>query len=197
MTMDDYQNAWRGQNMPSGDPGGLAMRMRSEEKRRRVLMTFMSVNTALAFGVTGYVLLFRRPLNMAEVFPAFAAQSALAVGLAVLVRKHRARRKVLEATAMSVVEAARSCLRATESEMRDSRLLAGVAGVAVLLLGLAVYQLRLSGKMDERAVAGFAGMLATVLIANGAARWWKHTRTLAPRRAGLLTILRDLGDEAR
>jgi len=195
MSFDEYQDAWQaaGAGAPvQSEVDGLIGGMKRAERKRRTLLGICASHTVVVFGLAVWVLLFRRPLVWNEVLPVLVAQVLLAIGLAKLIGRHRARRKALEAAGKAVREATQAALDNVRGEIRDTRLLLTLVTVSLPLIALAVSQLIASGKMRTQDAWGFALVCTIVVGGIAASQWRKYAHTLAPRRKRLEEILDSL-----
>lgn len=199
MSLEEYQSAWSTGGAGKPLPGELDALIRSltrNERRHRILLGICSFNTAGALLFAAWYVTSGRTIAWNEALPAFALQVFLAFALAVLIRRRGQRQRALEMSGRSVLDAARAGLSHVRSEIRDIRLLALAAAVAVPALAFVVSQLMDSGKMNGQAAWGFAGMCLTVIGLNAAYQGLRYRRTLAPRRERLERIAAALGETA-
>lgn len=199
MSLEDYQSAWG-----AGDAGKLVQQeldvliesLTRRERRRRILLGFCGFNTVAAFVFEAWYVTSGRTIAWNEVLLLLVLQIFLAFGLAVLIRRRGQRQRALEMSGRSVLDAAQTGLSNIRSEIRDIRLLALAAGVAVPVLTFVVSQLMGSGKMNGQAAWSF-GLVCLVMIgANAAYQALHYRRTLAPRRERLEQIVSSLGEAA-
>lgn len=199
MSIEEYQTAW-GASSPrrplQEELDSLIGRLNKSERRRRIVLGVCAFNTAAVFVLVLSFVFSGRPIAWNEAAPAFGLQIFLAFALAVLIRRRGQRQRTLEMSGRSVLDAARTGLSHVRSEIRDIRLLALAAVVAVPALAFVVSQLMGSGKMNGQAAWSFALVCLTVLGANAAYQTLRYRRTLAPRRARLEQIVASLGEAA-
>ncbi len=198
MNLEEYRSAWLA-NRPDApvraDLDSVISGMVRQEGRSRILLGLCAFNAVIAVLFTGYVLLFRKPEPWNEVVPAVGLQVLVAVVGVTLFRRQGARRRTLLSRTSSLREAAEMGLQNVIGQIRDMRLLLGLMSAVVPLLGISVYQLLGSGKMNARAAWSFVLLCALVLAVNGVVQWWKYRRKLVPQRRRFEQILGSLKEE--
>jgi hypothetical protein len=199
MSFEEYKSAWgaSGDGKPlQGELDRLMQSLTRSERRHRLLLGFCAFSTASAFIFDAWYVLSGRTIAWNELLPVFTLQVFLAYALAVLIRRRGQRQKTLETSGRSVLDAAHIGLNHVRSEIRDIRLLALAAFVAVTALAFAVSQLMGSGKMNGKAGWSFAMVCLAVIGANAAYQAFRYRHTLAPRRKRLEQIVASLGKTA-
>lgn len=198
MSFEEYKSAWgaSGDGKPlQGELDRLMQSLARSERRHRLLLGFCTFSTASAFIFDAWYVLSGRTVAWNELLPVFTLQVFLAFALAVLIRRRGQRQQTLETSGRSVLDAAHIGLNHVRSEIRDIRLLALAAFVAVTALAFAVSQLMGSGKMNGQAAWSFALVCLIVIGVNAVYQALRYRRMLAPRRERLEGIVASL-DEA-
>lgn len=199
MSFEEYQTVWAASSPRrplQEELDSLIGRLNKSERRRRIVLGVCAFNTAAAFVFVLNFVFSGRSIAWNEAAPVLALQVFLAFALAVLIRRRGQRRRALEMSGRSVLDAAHTGLSHVRSEIRDIRLLALAAGVAVPVLAFVVSRLLDSGKMNGQAAWTFALVCLVVLGANGVYQALRYRRTLAPRRERLEQIVASLGEAA-
>ncbi len=199
MSLEEYQSAWGAGGagkLVQQELDGLIQNLTRSVRRRRILLGFCTFFTVAAFALEASYVASGRTVAWNEVLPVLALQVFLAFGLAVLIRRRGQRQRALEMSGSSVLDAARTGLSNIRSEIRDMRLLALAAGVAMPALAFVVSQLMSSGKMNAQAAWSFALVCLAVIGVNVVYQTLRYRRTLAPRRERLEQIVASLGKAA-
>lgn len=199
MSLEEYQTAWSASSVGKPLPGeldGLIESLTRTERRHRIILGICSFYTLAVFLFVAWYVTSGRTIAWNEVLPVLALQVFLAFALAVLIRRRGQRRKALETSGRNVLDAARTGLSHVRSEIRDIRLLALAAAVALPTLVFVVSRLIDSGKMNAQAAWGFTGMCLTVVGANAVYQTLRYRRKLAPQRERLERIVASLGEAA-
>jgi hypothetical protein len=199
MSLEEYQSAWNASGEVKPLPReleGLIRSLTKSERRGRIMLGMCGFYTVAAFAFDIWYVTSGRTIAWNEVMPVFALQVFLAFALAMLIRRRGQRQRALETSGRSLLDAARAGLSHVRSEIRDTRLLALAAAVAVPVLAFVVSQLMASGKMSGQAAWGFGLFCLTVIGLNAAYQTLRYRRTLAPRRVRLEQIVASLGEAA-
>jgi hypothetical protein len=199
MSLEEYRSAWiasgAGKPLP-GELDGLIESLTRTERRHRIMLGICSFYTVAAFLFVAWYVTSGRTIAWNEMLPVLALQIFLAVALVVLIRRRGQRQRALERSGRNVLDAARTGLSHVRSEIRDIRLLALAAAVALPTLAIVVSQMLGSGKMNAQAAWGFTGMCLTVVGTNAVYQTLRYRRKLVPRRERLEQIVASLGEAA-
>lgn len=193
--LDEYRAAWRAAEPPAAarrEVEELIDGIARSQRRASAVLWICSVNTGLMTLLSAWILWSRRVPAGLDLAVVLVVQAVLTLALAVIVRRHRARRRALRQSVSSVRESAEIGLRAVNSELRDTKVLAGVAVVFVAWFAIAMSRLYASGKMDAAAVTALSVICALVIGINAVIAWRRRTRLLLPRRRRLELIERAM-----
>ncbi|HYP09272.1 MAG TPA: hypothetical protein VER03_23815 [Bryobacteraceae bacterium] len=199
MNIEQYESAWRSTTPPPmhrEDISVLMQKLARSARGKHIVMSICAFNAIAAMALTVYVLLFRRPVDGAELASALLLQTFLTVAVVVLRRRQQKRRDALRAATLSVRDSAEAAFASVTGEMRDIGLLFWAAAAVLPMLALCVWQLMSSGKMTTKAALSFGLVCVVIIAGNAAIQWRRYHHSLAPQRERLETFVNAMKEEA-